>query len=56
MKGLAQSEPNGRFGGWSLREIVPANESDLLNVGFSGECRLIGAANSATNQDWGKCA
>jgi hypothetical protein len=38
--------------GASAAWFVPANDSDLLNVGFSGECRLINAALSATNQDW----
>lgn len=32
--------------------FVPINDSDLLNVGFSAECRLINSANSAANQDW----
>jgi hypothetical protein len=32
--------------------FVPAGDSDLLNVGFSAECRLINAALSPANQDW----
>jgi hypothetical protein len=32
--------------------FVPAGDSDLLNVGFSAECRLINSMISSTNQDW----
>ena len=32
--------------------FVPTNDSDLLNVGFSAECRLINSMVSSTNQDW----
>jgi hypothetical protein len=32
--------------------FVPGVDSDLLNVSFSGECRLINSSISSTNQDW----
>ena len=32
--------------------FVPAGDSDLLNVGFSAECRLINSMISNANQDW----
>ena len=32
--------------------FVAAGDSDLLNVGFTAECRLINAMLSPTNQDW----
>jgi hypothetical protein len=38
--------------GASTSWFVPALDSDLLNVGFSGECRLINSMLSNANQDW----
>ncbi len=38
--------------GASASWFVPAGDSDLLNAGFSGECRLINSMLSSTNQDW----
>ena len=32
--------------------FVPAGDTDLLNVGFSAECRLINSMISNANQDW----
>ena len=32
--------------------FVPIGDSDLLNVSFSAECRLINSMLSPTNQDW----
>ena len=32
--------------------FVPAGDSDLLNVGFSAECRLINSMLTPANQDW----
>jgi hypothetical protein len=32
--------------------FVPAGDSDLINVLFTAECRLINSALSNTNQDW----
>jgi hypothetical protein len=38
--------------GASTSWFVPVFDSDLLNVGFSGECRLFSATLSNANQDW----
>jgi hypothetical protein len=32
--------------------FIPAFDSDLLNVGFSAECRLINSMVGGANQDW----
>ena len=32
--------------------FVPAGDTDLLNVGFSAECRLINSMLTTANQDW----
>lgn len=46
------SIPYVNLPGAAVRWFVPARDTDLLNVGFSGECRLINSANTAANQDW----
>jgi hypothetical protein len=38
--------------GASVSWFVPANDTDLLNVFFSAECRLINSNITAANQDW----